>query len=290
LSERVFSFRWDVDHHVCVTDGLPKILALCADLGVVNTFFVNMGKSTDVGEWLRGFGKSKAKFTDMSSVSLIQKAGWPRFVKESLLARPVGLSFPREIEALQKAGHELGLHGGMNHVTWSRRFPEIPENVIEADVRESYGHFKGLFGIPAGFTSPGFRSDERMLRIVDRLGFAYEGDKIGGLPERRSGSAGPYLHWTIPVTICGPGTVPFLEYHGARGTDEPTVLRELDAQLDTHLERGQPVVLYGHPCYEGVRDGILRKVFERVLAKGFRFVTHAEIATRLDAAREAARA
>jgi hypothetical protein len=38
-----------------------------------------------------------------------------------------------------------------------------------------------------------------------------------------------------------------------------------------------------------VRDDLLRKVFKRVLSKGFRFVTHSEIAARLDAARAAAR-
>jgi peptidoglycan/xylan/chitin deacetylase (PgdA/CDA1 family) len=285
MSERWFSFRWDVDHHACVTDGLPRILRVCREIGVPNTFFVNMGRSTDLSEWLRGFRKSKAKLTDMSSVSLVKKAGWPRFLKETMLARPVGLSFPREIEALQKAGHELGLHGGMNHVTWSRRFAEIPEIEIEADVQESHDHFRRLFGIPAGFTSPGFRSDDRMMRIVDRLGFAYDGDKIGGPPHRRMGDGESYPHWTIPVTICGPDTVPFLEFHGARRTDEDAVFQALDPLLAA----GSPVVMYGHPCYEGVRDDLLRKVFKRVLSKGFRFVTHSEIAARLDAARAAAR-
>ena len=34
-------------------------------------------------------------------------------------------------------------------------------------------------------------------------------------------------------------------------------------QLDEHLESRDVVVLYGHPCYEGVREGVLRKVFAR---------------------------
>jgi hypothetical protein len=32
-------------------------------------------------------------------------------------------------------------------------------------------------------------------------------------------------------------------------------------------------VLYGHPCYEGVRDNLLRQVFATVVERGFRFVT-----------------
>ena len=85
-------------------------------------------------------------------------------------------------------------------------------------------------------------------------------------------------HWTIPVTLCGPRTIPFLEYHGARSTPEAQMLEE----LDRHLEGRDLVVLYGHPCYEGVREQILRKVFARVLERGFRFVTMQALAERLE--------
>jgi hypothetical protein len=79
----------------------------------------------------------------------------------------------------------------------------------------------------------------------------------------------PVNHWTIPVTLSGPRTIPFLEYHGARRTPEPEVLR----LLEQHLDENEFVVLYGHPCYEGVRDRLLRRVFAAVVERGFRFVT-----------------
>ena len=41
---------------------------------------------------------------------------------ETALSRPVGLSFVPLLQAIQAEGHELGLHGGMDHVVWSRRF------------------------------------------------------------------------------------------------------------------------------------------------------------------------
>ena len=85
-------------------------------------------------------------------------------------------------------------------------------------------------------------------------------------------------HWTIPVTVCGPRTIPFIEWHGARGSSDDTVIEEFNGLLS-----GQEwVVLYGHPCYEGVRDGLLRKVFHAVSKAGFRFVTHRQMAERLD--------
>ena len=71
---------------------------------------------------------------------------------------------------LQAEGHELGLHGGMDHVIWSRRFHELPDAELGADVEESYGHFVRHFGRPAGFSSPGFYSDERVMRTARPAG------------------------------------------------------------------------------------------------------------------------
>ena len=81
------------------------------------------------------------------------------------------------------------------------------------------------------------------------------------------------------MTLSGPRTIQFLEYHGAKQTPEAEVLRLLDEHLDAHDE----VILYGHPCYEGVRDSVLRKVFARVLERDFRFVTMQTMAERLRA-------
>jgi hypothetical protein len=54
-------------------------------------------------------------------------------------------------------------------------------------------------------------------------------------------------------------------------------------ELDRHLASRDWVVLYGHPCYEGVRDNVLRKVFAAVVERGFRFVTLQALAERLQA-------
>ena len=89
MTERLFAFRWDVDHRVCVTDGIPKIRAVCRDFGVPNTFFVNMGRSTNLVEWIgAGAARSKAKLADRDAVHLIKKTGWPRFLIETALLPP----------------------------------------------------------------------------------------------------------------------------------------------------------------------------------------------------------
>ena len=274
MVNKLFSFRWDIDHRACMTDGVPKIKALCRELGITNTFFVNMGRSTNLREWLgKGLGGTRAKLNDMEAINLIQKIGWPRFILETLLSRPVGRSFLRDLEQLQADGHELGQHGGSDHVVWSRRFAELSDEELERDVTETYEFFTEYFGKPAGFTSPGFKSDERVMKIVDKLEFAYNGDAIGGSPSKATANDSDLSHWTIPVTICGPRTIPFLEWHGARSTSTENILSD----LDQYLEPVQPVILYGHPCYEGVNIDLLRTIFERVIEKGYHFVNHATI-------------
>jgi hypothetical protein len=156
-AERLFSFRWDIDHRACMTDGIPRVKQVCRRFGVKNTFFVNMGRSTNLREWLgKGLKGSMDKLNNMEAVHLIKKIGWPRFLLETLLSRPVGRSFIPELQSLQAEGHELGQHGGSDHVIWSRRFAQLPQEVIEADVTDTYEEFSKHFGRPAGFTSPGF--------------------------------------------------------------------------------------------------------------------------------------
>lgn len=278
MSERLFSYRWDIDHRACITDGLPRILDVCDELGVKNTFFVNMGRSTNLREWLgKGLRGSRAKLNDMEAVNLIKKIGWPRFALETLLSRPVGGSLIKPLEQILRRGHELGLHGGSDHVIWSRRFAQLPEAEIAADVAQTLEVYTRHFGKPEGFTSPGFKCDARTRRLVDELGFRYDGDAIGGEPHRGFVGDKQVRHWTIPVTLCGPRTIPLTEWHGARGSTE----EEIVADILRRIDKERWVVLYGHPCYEGVQAGLLRRIFRAVQEAGFRFLTHAQMAERL---------
>ena len=197
-----------------------------------NTFFVNLGRSTNLREWLgKGVTRSKAKLADREAVHLIKKTGWPRFVLETALARPVGLSsFPRSSRSRRK-GMSWDCTAAWTTSMWSRRFHELPDEELEADVDESYRQFVRHFGEPVGFSSPGFYSDERVMRLLDRLGFLYNGDAIGGEPHHATAEgagASALDHARDPV---GPRTIPFLEYHGANA-DAEVNLRLLDEHLD----------------------------------------------------------
>jgi DNA-binding response OmpR family regulator len=136
VTDRLFIFRWDVDHRVCITDGLPRIRSVCRDFGVPNTFFVNMGRSTNLREWLgKGVVRSKAKLADKDAVHLIRKTGWPRFVLETALARPVGLRFVPVLHALQEARAQV-IEIGDLHVDTATRVVTRGGRQVELTARE----------------------------------------------------------------------------------------------------------------------------------------------------------
>jgi hypothetical protein len=52
-------------------------------------------------------------------------------------------------------------------------------------------------------------------------------------------------------------------------------------EIDQILNGAGHVVMYGHPCYEGMQSALLEAIFRTVLERGYTFVTHAEWADRL---------
>jgi hypothetical protein len=112
------------------------------------------------------------------------------------------------------------------------------------------------------------------MEILERLDYRYDADAIGGEPRRARARGRTLRHWTIPVTLAGPRTIPFVEWQAARGVPEADIV----AAVERHLGEREHVVVYGHPCYEGVRAPLLRRLFETALGAGFRFVTLQELA------------
>lgn len=45
MKEKRFVFRFDIDTHKCIRDGVPNLLAIFKEYNVPCTFFLNTGKS-----------------------------------------------------------------------------------------------------------------------------------------------------------------------------------------------------------------------------------------------------
>lgn len=273
--ERIFSFRWDIDHLYGLERGVPNILSVCRDFNVKCSFYINLGKAYDLREWLfRSIKKSFDKLTDSASINIIQKLGYFRLLQLIFLNPNVGLSRIDILKTILNEGHELGLHGAMNHMLWSRRVWDFDIDTIEKMLQEAMLRFKENLGINIfGFAAPGFRWSTDSLECIDRLGFAYTGDLPGNQPFYPKIDSKTYKHLCIPVTIIGPSTVPIIEYHSALDKKENEIVDLVLKEID----KNEFAIIYGHPEFEGFKIGILKKIFSHVRDNGYRIMTHMDI-------------
>ena len=275
MTKKVFSFRWDIDHLYGLEKGVPNILSVCRDYDIKCSFYINLGKAFNFKEWLfKSLRKSFDKLTDTSSINIIQKLGYLNLFHLIVFNPNVGLSRIDLLKRIIDEGHELGLHGAMNHMLWSRRIWDFDIDTIEKMLQEATLEFKKNLGINIlGFASPGFSWSRESLVCIDRIGFAYSGDLWGDKPFYPKLDGTTFNHMCLPVTLIGPNTVPIIEYHSSIGKSDDEIA---DIVLK-EIGKKDFAVIYGHPVFEGFKTDILRKIFSFVLENGYEILKHDEI-------------
>lgn len=266
----VLACRFDVDSVTCIERGIPKLRKLADRLGVRFTFFVNMGHSFNWSHNARHFLRRRRRTTPPEagattsaplSLPTTAKLGWPGVLKTVLLNPRLGDRYRATFDALHAEGHELGLHGGTDHVIWQRSLDDLGEEELERLFRPAFERFSERYGQPAGFASPGFRYNEAVLRLIDAEGFTYASDMPGERPFRPSTPSGaPYRHHQVPVNVLGERSVPLVEQGMARGKTPAQIEQSL---VDAITDRDFALV-YGHPYVEGVAAPVLGGALERV--------------------------
>lgn len=252
---KTFSFRFDIDSLADIEVGVPKLIELAKELDVRFTFFVNMGKSFNwkvvSDKWLVTGDKTALS----RHSSTMRRLGLLRTLRTVLLNPDIGLSHKKILFKLLDDGHELGLHGGMDHPLWQWRLDTLSKDEINGLLKPAYDHFTMLFGRPRGFASPGFSSNSCVLELMDDYEFDYASDMEGERPFRPEG----FRHVQIPVNIIGSDKKPLIEHLWASGLREQGLIERCKAEI----VRREMAVIYGHPAFEGSLDdlrGILRWV------------------------------
>lgn len=268
------ALRFDVDSVRCWEEGVPNLLGLAHQFGAQVTFFVNMGVSFNwsyqLRHWLRrSESPAPRPQNDRCALPTLKKLGLRGALHTMLLNPRLGDRYRSTIDAARDHGHELGLHGGADHVIWQRALPTLTDAELRALFIPTFEQFVERYGQPAGFASPGFVWDDRVLRLLDELGFAYASDLPGTSPfrvERASGSS--YQHYQVPVTVSGAANVPIIESLLCKGVPDSELVTTV---VDMIRAQGS-AVLYGHPYVEGVRIDLLRAVLDH-LSSDYTFVT-----------------
>lgn len=265
----VLALRFDVDSVTCIERGIPELRRLADRLGVRFTFFLNMGYSFNWSHHLRhllrswgGRGsKQKGRSHRRLSLPTTVKLGWGGVLKTVLLNPCLGERYRATFDALHADGHELGLHGGTDHVIWQRSLDDLEEEGLEELFRPAFERFSERYGRPAGFASPGFRFNDAVSRLLAAEGFTYTSDVVGETPYEQMAPDGvPYGHFQVPVNVLGDEMVPLVEQGLAQG--RPTA--DIEQDLVDAITARDFALAYGHPYVEGVRASLLGRVLERV--------------------------
>ena len=117
---RICCFRFDVDTHACALRGMPRLLDLAESFGARFTFFVNTGRAFSRGISLHKKVTRLLTATREPRVSAATKLGLADALTAMVFNPPVGASAPPILRVAALDGHEIGLHGGLNHATWER--------------------------------------------------------------------------------------------------------------------------------------------------------------------------
>ena len=189
-TQGILAFRFDVDSVRCLEEGIPRLMELSRTWGVQFTFFANMGYSFN---WAHNVRHFLGKRLGISRVERRVESAWPCYslptsaklglhgvLKTVLLNPRLGDRYRSVLDDLHRDGHELGLHGGTDHVVWQRSLPDLDDGAIRGLLMPAYETFAGRYGRPVGFASPGFVHNPTVLRLLEELSFEYF-ERIGKL-------------------------------------------------------------------------------------------------------------
>ncbi len=269
--QRELSIRFDIDTIPGVEKGLFNLLKLARELNVRFTFFVNMGRTFDLKTALCGTRDDSGDSTGRGvRQTPVEHLGVEGILKTILFNPNLGVEYARQIRRVLDEGHELALHGGMNHPRWQHGLSAMTTAEIRRTLDRALAVFREYFGRrPRGFASPGFNSDWRVERILSEFDFTYHADSRRGSP--RMSDSSPIA--VVPCTLMGPAGVPIVEYLLSQQYNRSDLVRHVMSELGNK----KYACLYGHPVCEGRHYVLLKDILQRAMEEGWLIRTHHEI-------------
>lgn len=245
-------FRFDIDTHKCIRDGVPNLLNLAEIYHVKFSFFLNTGRAISRLDTVRKMIKSN---TDDAAAMLTarEKLGLVDFIYCAVI-NPKLIHYRTSIKRLLDSQSEIGIHGGRNHALWHRNAQSWNENKIYKEVQEAVAEVKKIDTSyqQVGFASPGWNSPDDLGKILKDLRFQYYGDNYtieGGddIIQKKD----IYLLGTNLLGM--PGGVAYFEHCKAKGMKSDEIVKEFLDFVDQHAV----TVVYDHPYFAGCNEEII---------------------------------
>lgn len=277
---KTLSFRFDIDGVGDIKAGVPKLLALANSLGVKFSFYVNMGKSFNWKVFFERRNLRKAKRfgseinPSVKRKDLLRKHGLIGVLQTVVQNPCIGIKYRSILSKAASSGHELGLHGGMDHMLWQYKLNSMSYDEIKGLLSPAYEKFVEFFGKPYGFCCPGFSYNRDVLSLIDDFGFKYSGDMEGEFPFRPVLEEKKFNHYQVPVNIVATPRASLINKLFYMGMNKKEIVEEVLSKI----EERNTAVFYGHPSVEGIRAlTILENIIKSALNSGYEILTLREI-------------
>ena len=270
---KYFCLRFDVDTPRCIKKGVPNLIRLSKILDVPFTFFINMGHGTSRWSFIKKMlpFRSKSITQTPEKLSNLKKLGLWDYIVMALINPQVGNSHPDIIKSLKKAGHEVGLHGGLNHGEWQNESHSWEKQKFFKEIIPALDSLTQFLGEkPLGFSSPGWCGSNDLNAILESLDFHYVADAYGENLKKITSVKNEFKLLQVPTNILGDGGVAYLESLRAKNMDDNAIIKDFSSKLDERVF----AVLYDHPYYAGIQElSIMESIINLARSKGFQIVT-----------------
>jgi undecaprenyl phosphate-alpha-L-ara4FN deformylase len=260
LENTHIGLKVDVDTLRGTREGVPRLAALLARMGIDATFYFSVGPDNTGRAMRRVFRRGFAQ--KVARTSVLKHYGLKTLLYGVLLPGPhIGRSAGDDMRRVRDAGFEVGLHT-FDHVRWQDYVANATPEWTRIEFERGMNAFKDVFGdFPKSHAAAGWQINATGLELEGEYGLDYASDTRGGVafwPLLKGGrSTCPQLPTTLPT---------FDELLGRDGVDETNIADALFRGTENHPGAPEPTlhVFTLHAELEGMR---LLGAFEQLLRK-----------------------
>ena len=271
------AIKIDVDTDRGTREGVPALSALLQRKGVPATFLFSLGPD-NTGRAIRRIFRP-GFFSKVSRTSVVSTYGLRTLMNGVVLPGPDIAKRNREaMRAVAAAGFETGIHC-WDHVFWQDRLFALSEARVAEEFGKAARAYQDVFGKPARTAgAAGWQANAASLAAYDAAGLDYATDARGRAPFYPVAGGRRFHTLQIPTTL------PTLDELMGR-PEYPT--EPLADELLRRLAPGRFDVFTIHAEIEGMSMiDWFGRFLDRAKAAGVAFVSSAEEAANLNAARE----
>lgn len=248
--KKYICFRFDIDTHICLKEGVPNLLEIFQIQDANCTFFVSMGRAFKRSYFFSqqlNRTKNLNENSKKERFSMSYKLGFFNSVNSILFNPFIGSKYPETLEIAIENGNELGLHGGRNHATWEKEAHQWNIEKLRNEIAFGLKQFEiNNLPKPISFASPCWKSPEKLDEILEKLDFkivANQNTTYNYLQKDNKNIN------QFPTNVIGKNRdIGFIENLRALGYSTKEILLEFSNQLDNE----EPFkMVFDHPFYAG---------------------------------------